>query len=356
MNRTLFAVVAAAVLLSSCVSQPEPASSSGQTAESDQSDDTNQAYKDRAVALVQGTPSAGGTSSGTTESGDTDESDPAAVSGDSATDVPPPAPGVLTPEEEAFLSNYLARLQYMVYYDTETGLDPQTAKVAVSQANAYLIQKLGLNVVDFDQIERNKKDQLAAYQAETGGSIDLIQYIAQKNNADVYVEIAFTVATSAKETRHYATVQGAMKFYDTSTAQLLGTISYQSPQGMSPYSSQDAVNNTVMQSVSAIMPRLIDQSKSLIKGALSRGIRYEVVIQNTPDSRAVSSLRRALAKSVREVEQASYSAAETRLYLYTFKTSDKVEDAIYDAADRAGMPDIYLVFSRGKAFTFNSGL
>ena len=84
----------------------------------------------------------------------------------------------MTPEEEAFLNNYLARLQYMVYYDEAAGIDAKSAKVAVNQANRFLIEKLGLSVVDFDQIEKNKKDQQTAYQAETGGSIDLIQYLA----------------------------------------------------------------------------------------------------------------------------------------------------------------------------------
>jgi hypothetical protein len=70
----------------------------------------------------------------------------------------------------------------------------------------------------------------------------------------------------------------------------------------------------------------------------------------------VSQLRRALAKKVREVEQVSYSPDETKLYLYTFQRGDKVEDAMYDAAAAAGLPDIYLVYSRGKSFTFNTGL
>jgi hypothetical protein len=262
----------------------------------------------------------------------------------------------MTPEEEAFLNNYLARLQYMVYYDEAAGIDAKSAKVAVNQANRYLLEKLGLSVVDFDQIEKNKKDQQAAYQAETGGSIDLIQYIAQKYNADVYVEVSFSSTTSDSGGKYYATAQGSMKIYDTSTAQLLGSVAFQSPQVMSTTSSENAVANAVAASVWSAMPKMTDQTKMLVKNSMSRGIRYEVLIQNTPDSRQISTMRRALAKVVREVEQVSYSASETKLALYTFKSSDKIEDAIYDAADRAGMLDIYLLFSRGKVFTFNSGL
>ena len=101
---------------------------------------------------------------------------------------------------------------------------------------------------------------------------------------------------------------------------------------------------------------MTDQTKMLVKNSMSRGVRYEVLIQNTPDSRQVSNLRRGLARVVREVEQISYSPAETKLALYTFKSRDKLEDAVYEAADKAGLLDIYLVYSRGKAFTFNSGL
>jgi len=262
----------------------------------------------------------------------------------------------MTPEEEAFLNNYLARLQYMVYYDEAAGIDERNAKVAVNQANRYLLEKLGLSVVDFDQIEKNKKDQQAAYQSETGGSIDLIQYLAQKYNADVYVEVSFTSTPSSSGGKFYATAQGSMKIYDTSTAQLLGSVAFQSPQVMSTVSSDAAVANAVAASVWSAMPKMTEQTKVLVKNSMSRGIRYEVVIQNTPDSRQISTLRRSLARVVREVEQISYSPSETKLALYSFKSRDKIEDAMYDAADKAGLLDLYLLYSRGKAFTFNSGL
>lgn len=353
MKARLFAALAAMAIASSCVSSPEPAKPAGGAAQAAPAADP---YKDRAIALVQGGGDAGSTvppaSTGTAGAAGSSTAVTPADTGDA----PPPPPGVLTPEEEAYLNNYLSRLQYMVYYDEKAGIDAQAAKTAVSQANRYLIEKLGLTVVDFDQIEKNKKDQLTAYQAETGGSIDLIQYLAQKYNADVYVELSFTTTTSTSGTRYYATAQGSMKLYDTSTAQLLGSVPFQSPQVMSTASVQAAITSAIATSVWTAMPKMTDQSKALVKGSLSRGIRYEVTIQVTPDSRMISTLRRTLAKSFREVEQFSYSSSETKLIVYTFKSRDKVEDGVYDAADRAGMPDLYLVFSRGKAFTFNSGL
>ncbi|MCP5453382.1 MAG: hypothetical protein H7A27_05325 [Spirochaetaceae bacterium] len=350
--RTTCIAIACAAIAMSCVSAPEPAEEAApSTAPAQQGSpdgSSSQAYKDRAVELVQG--GSAGSSAGSSASATT-----GAASSD-AVDAPPPAPGVMTPEEEAFLNNYLARLQYMVYYDEAAGIDERNAKVAVNQANRYLLEKLGLSVVDFDQIEKNKKDQQAAYQSETGGSIDLIQYLAQKYNADVYVEVSFTSTPSSSGGKFYATAQGSMKIYDTSTAQLLGSVAFQSPQVMSTVSSDAAVANAVAASVWSAMPKMTEQTKVLVKNSMSRGIRYEVVIQNTPDSRQISTLRRSLARVVREVEQISYSPSETKLALYSFKSRDKIEDAMYDAADKAGLLDLYLLYSRGKAFTFNSGL
>jgi len=273
-----------------------------------------------------------------------------------AVEQPSPASGQLTPDEQAYLQNYLARLNYMVYYNEDAKIDAKLAKVAVSQANRYLIEKLGLSVIDFDQIENNKKDQQAAYENETGGSIDIIQYLAQKYNADVYVELDFTLDSQTKDSKFYASAQGSMKLYDTSTATLLGSVVLSGQTAFSPDSADAAATNAIASAVWLAMPKMIDQSRELLRNSLSRGIRYEVIIQKTPDSKQMSQLRRALVKKMREVEQVSYSPSSTRIYLYTFQTGDKVEDAMYDAGAAAGLNDLNLVYSRGKSYTFNSGL
>ncbi len=341
------------VFMASCVSSPAPVPP--QTA-SGQQTPADTASKDRAKELVTGVPTAPATTSpASTGTAAASTTPPAATA--STNDVAPAVPGVLTPEEEAFLTNYLAKLQYMVYYDEKAGIEAPVAKSAVAQANRYLIEKLGLTVVDTEQIEKNKKDQMTAYQAETGGSIDLIQYIAQKFNADIYVEVSFKPTIEQKNGIYQASVQGSMKLFDTSTSQLLGSVAFSSPAVRSvDGTANSAVIAATLGSVWNSMPKMVEQSKMLVKNSLSQGVRYEITIQNTPDSRAISALRRALAKNVRVVEQSSYSPASTVLYVFSFKSKDKIEDAIYDAAERAGLNDIRLVFSRGKAFTFNSGL
>lgn len=340
------------VFLISCVSSPEPDTTKAETASSPSSS-VSEEYKSRAQELVMGTGSSSGSSSSSTGSTGSTGTGTATTT---SVDLPPPAPGVLTPEEEAYLNNYLARLQYMVYYDENAKIESSTAKVAVTQANRYLLEVMGLSVVDFDQVEKNKKDQMTAYQVETGGSIDILQYLAQKYNADVYVELDFTATSRSSGGRYYASAHGSMKLFDTSTAQLLGSVPFQSPEVMNTNSEEAAATAAIAASVWNAMPKMIEQSKSLVRGSLSRGIRYEVIIQTTPDSRAISRLRQNLARKVREVEQISYSPAETKLAVYSFSNRDRIEDYIYDAADSADMYDIYLVFSRGKSFTFNSGL
>ena len=127
MNKALVASFVAFLVLASCVSSPPPSQpeasgqeTAAQTLNTDQS---------RARALVTGGADAGAVLAPAPGSSTT------AVAAAEPVDVPPPPPGTLSPEEEAYLNNYLARLNYMVYFDESIGLNPQSAKIAVNQAN-----------------------------------------------------------------------------------------------------------------------------------------------------------------------------------------------------------------------------
>ncbi|MBN1241973.1 MAG: hypothetical protein JXA15_04610 [Spirochaetales bacterium] len=350
----IVALMLALAFTASCAGAPANVPGPGTESGAD-SDSDSAAAKARAKELVTGIPS-GGASTGTTPPTGAVTVPPADSTVVATDDAPVLTPGALTEEERAFLDRYLAGLDYLVYIDEAAGMDPALAKMAVTQANRYLIEKMGRTVIDFDQVQRNKMDQQAAYLAETGGSIGIMQYLAQKFDADVYVEISMRASGAERSGRFYASAQGVMKLFDTSTSQLLGSLSFVSPEVMSPTSLDGALSNAVQASIFTAMPKMTDQAKSLIEASLANGIRFELVIQATPDSRAISDFRRALGRVFRKVEQLSYSAEETRLLVYTFKDATVVEDAVYVAAERSGMPDIYLVFSRGKALTFNSGL
>jgi|GEM_PF-227109 len=267
------------------------------------------------------------------------------------------SPNALTPDEAQFFQNYISRLSYLVYYNESSGLDPQLAKAAVSQANRYLIEKLGLSVIDFDQIQKNKKDQMSAYQAETGGAIDIITYIAQKLNADIYLEIDAKTSFGGASGSWTGSAQGSMKIFDASTAALLGSISFLSPQTFSPVSADAAMMNALAGIVWQSMPKVTEQSKMLMTNAVAnRGVRYELILQNTPDAKAISQFERNLSKKVREVERLSYAPGETRYAIYAFLPASRIQDAIYDASSVSGFPDTYLLYMRGRSYTFNTGL
>ena len=331
-----------------CASAPPPAS-------------TSSPAKDRATALVQGGLDAGQTADQPADSTGS-ASDAATAQGQELASAASPQapeasaqPGQLSPAETTFLQNYLNRLNYMVFYNEDSKIDPRYAKIAVSQANRWLIEKAGLSVIDYDRIEKNKQDQAAAWQAETGGSIGIIQYLAQKFNADVYVEIDFSITPGGQAGGYTASAQGSMKIYETSTATLLGSIAFSSQPAYSPSSADAASTNAIAAAVWTMMPKVTEQAKSLLANSLQRGIRYELILQKTPDSRMVSAFRRALARELREVDQVSYSAEETRFNVYAFQPGDKIEDAVYSAASQAGLRDINLVYMRGRSFTFDSG-
>jgi hypothetical protein len=312
-------------------------------------------YKGRAAAIVKG-GTTGAPGSATAASPTSPGGGGQAASSQAGAAVPTVAAGdSLSPDEQAFLQSYLGHLNYMVYYNDAEPIDPRLARIAVRQANQYLLEKEGLSVIDFDQIEKNKKDQAAAWQAETGGSVSMVQYLAQKFNADVYVELSFTVQSEMRDSYYYATTSGTAKIFDVSTAALLGSVAYPGDKAFSPNSMDAALTNAVGSWAYLAMPRMLAQAKGLLQTALQRGIRFELNLQNTKDAKAVSAFRRALGGKLREVEQLSYSPEETRFYLYGFLSRDKVQDAIEAAAQESGLRDLYPVLMRGKSFTYNTG-
>ena len=299
---------------------------------------------DRAKAIVQGTSTP-----------DFPATVPSLASPQSSLSTNVPG-STLSSEEQLFVSNYLSKLSYMVYYSENSGIDPRLAKMAVTQANRYLIEKQGLSVIDFDQIERNKRDQQDAYQAETGGSIDMIQYLAQKLNADMYVEIDLRASASGNSGSYSATAQGTLKLFEASTATLLGSIAFMSPPTFSPASPDAAISNAIAASIWQAMPKVTEQSKALTAAAMTRGVRYDLVLQKTPDAKQIAQFVKALSKKLKEVEQLSFSPEETKFTLFAFMTKAKIQEAVYDAAQASLLGDMYLVYMRGKSFTFNTGL
>ena len=315
-------------------------------------------YKDRAAALVRGQASETPAQPAATQ---TPVAASPAGAGEAALVGQPAAEGKAYDAFMNNMSDYMSRLTYMVYYNEDSGLDPQIARQAVAQANRYIIERskqdgTAISVIDFAQIEKNKQDQKAAYESAGGESVDLIQFLAEKFNANIYVEIDCSVQSDAKDGKYYASAQGSMKMFDVSSAALLGAVSFSSQPAFSPNSMTAAVSSAVMGSVWMSMPKMYDQSRALLQGALEHGVRYEVIVQNSSDARKMGDFEKSLGLRVRDVEEVSYSPNETRLYVYSFQKAASVRQALFDAAASAGMPDFNLLMARSNSYTFTTGL
>ena len=83
-------------------------------------------------------------------------------------------------------------------------MDPFSSKAAVGIANEYLASNT-MEAIDLDQIEKLKTDKQKVYEAETGESISIVQWIAQKLNADAYIEIDGVVVGDDGQDRTTAT-------------------------------------------------------------------------------------------------------------------------------------------------------
>ncbi len=262
-----------------------------------------------------------------------------------------------TEEQREFIRDFVDSMTYMVYYDEDRiSADPFLLDLAVGQANSYLASN-GYFAVDSSQVERIKEDQRLVYEEETGRDVGILQWVAQRLDADIYVEIDASVSHSSEGNTHYGQANITLRMYETSTGQLLGSVPYRSQRTVSRVDAFDAQSNAVQSAVHAAMPRMIEQSEALMQQNLSRGIRYEITIQNTPDSRMVSRFRSQLRDQVSAVDTVSQSPESTQLTVRHYGPLDELEDLVYEAgAATPGMEDLYQVIRRGKAITFNTGL
>jgi len=139
----------------------------------------------------------------------------------------------------------------------------------------------------------------------------------------------------------------------------LGNVSFNQPNAaMSPASIDLARTNLIQNTVTReLMPRVIEQAKGYMALNLQRGIRFEVVFQQTADSRLMSQFRRALTRRMKSVNVVTSSPEESKYELFFIGTAADLEEEIYKAAESVpGMEGIYNVMIRGKNLTFNTGL
>lgn len=259
-------------------------------------------------------------------------------------------------EEQRFIRRYVDTMTYMVYFPEESEEDAFIMRSAVAQANRYLTSN-GYFAVDAAQVESLRQDQQFVYEAETGREMSMIQWIAQRLNADMYIEVDALTSSESQAGNHYATANVTLRMFETSTGQLLGTVNRRSPRTLSRSSADDATLNAVQATVFQTMPDVVDQSRIQMAGYLSRGVRYDLILTNTSDPRLISEFRRRLSARVSDMVTVSQTADQTQWAVYYFGRSDDLQDLIYDVADIvAGLDGLYLVMSRGKSLTFDTGL
>jgi hypothetical protein len=233
-------------------------------------------------------------------------------------------------------------------------LDDFQKRNIITKGNEHLLRQ-GFDVVNYDQLVKNIEDQRTAWEAEAGESMSLIQYIAQKLGADVYVELEAAPRAWTEGAKHYAEANFTANMFDPSTAELLSSVTYRSDRSTDA-SQQAALLNALVASTARFMPRVVSDSTSVLRNRYSNGIRYQLIIQKTEDARAVAAFRRNIRSRVREIQSGASSPDQTIMEVYLFGGLNDLEDACYAAFEKTpGMEDAYLLYTRGKTITFNSG-
>jgi hypothetical protein len=293
------------------------------------------------------------------KTGEAAEASAAATAGGAATldEITAQTEGVeLTAEEKRIIARYVNNMTYMVYFNEEATEDPFYMKAAVGIANEYLTSN-AIEAIDYDQVESLKKDQQMAYEEETGQSISIIQWIAQKLNADVYIEIDGRTSGETSGDKYYGQANITLKGFEASTGRLLGSQPWNSPRTFSTASEQAAKINALQTSVYKAMPIVLDQAKAYMAKALTNGIKYELIVQNTFDSRMMSDFYRKMRRKAKDIKTVSQTAEETRYEVYLIGSVEDLVDMVYDVSDTvSGLDGIYQVVLRGKSVTFNTGM
>jgi hypothetical protein len=223
-------------------------------------------------------------------------------------------------------------------------------------ANSYLPTN-GKSAVESAEVEKQKTDQKLVYEEEVGQEMSIIQWIAQKLNADVYIEVDAATEGETQGTNHYGSAKVNLKMFESSTGSLLGSVPYGSPRTFSKVSQFDAISNALQSTLYKAMPVAVEQSKILLAKAFERGLRYELVIQKTSDSRLMTRFRSRLRQKVSDLQVVSQSAEMTKYAVFLFGRIEDLEEIIYSVADSVpGLEGMEQILMRGKSITFNSGL
>lgn len=265
----------------------------------------------------------------------------------------------VTAAERRFIARYVDTMTYMVTFsDRAAGEMPEgdfLLRSAVVQANGYLVSQ-GRLVVDATQVEQLKRDQELVYEEQVGREVSILQWVARRLNADVYIDLDARVSDRRSGTGHYATADVTLSMYETSTGQILGSVNRRSQEAFSRTSGTDAGVNALQSAVHQAMPRVVEMSERQMERMLTRGIRYELVLQRPPDARSLSRFRTTMLDEVRQIATVSQAPQEIVYEVFFVGSTDDLVDLVFRVSDRvAGFEDLDLVIGRGRSLTFDVG-
>ena len=263
----------------------------------------------------------------------------------------------LTADEKSFISLYLDKITYMVYSGDHSEEEAIYNQSSVITANEFFI-KNKMDTIDINQIEELKKEQELTYEEETGQSMSILQWIAGKLNADIYIEIMVKTDGMTKGEKYYGNAQVNLKAYETSTSILMGAVSHGSIDlSYSSISEEEARLDAIQLLLSRCMPDLILQVKENMEKAMYQGIRYEVIIQNPANDKVMGRFSEKLAANVKDIKNLSVSEKEIKYHIWHIGSLEDLKNVIYTITRSIiELENIVTVLSRGKSVTFNTGL
>lgn len=256
-----------------------------------------------------------------------------------------------------FISRYVDSLLYMVVPSQQAQTGNDFSKSAISMANKYLLDN-GYRAVDYAAVEALKADSATLFNQEPEtADLSVVQWIAQKLGADVYIEIDGLAQAGRENGGFFGKAEVNLKMYNPSTGELLGAVPYTSPKTFDRASAEAAAQNAVKSTVFKAMAAAVEQSKKALARDYRQGIRYEIIINNTADSKLMSRFRSKLKNEVEDIRVINQSAAQTKYAVQYFGTIEDMEDSVYAAAEAVpGLDGIELIMIRGKTLMFRSGL
>lgn len=252
-----------------------------------------------------------------------------------------------------FIERYVDGMLYMVVPNQKAKDGNTFSKSAVNMANKYLLDN-GYRAVDYAAVEALKSDSASLFAQEPDtANLSVVQWIAQKLGADVYIEVDGFVQGGRETGGYYGQAEVNLKMYNPSTGELLGAVPYSSPKTFDRGSTEAAAQNAIKSTVFKAMGVAVDQAKKALVRDYAQGIRYELTVNNTADSKLMNKFRNALNAKVETIRVVHQSAAQTKYALQYFGSVEDMETLVYATAESVpGMESLSLVMIRGKTLMF----